>query len=250
MAVFPENGAAAIAALDSAIEIVPLVDPPYRSEGRLLLIEVPHRVAKSDLPQKRECAVQDTAIVGRGDNGVAGGAGPQGLQPISVRPQVGGGIELRKGLPNRAQRAEYDGGFTRHSGLHPQRPAEHAADAEEQFPPCALEGSGVAQADDHRRYGLAVLPGRAVAQRRVSQPGGAVGFGVKAAGRQQAQECPIQVALHVSKESAPAGRLSDRPTGRWGQLGSSRAAPDPGRMDSSPAAGRVRCTGGACRGRA
>jgi hypothetical protein len=103
--VLPENGAAAIAALDRAIQIVPLVDPPYRSEGRLLLIEVAHRLAQSDLPQKRECAVQNPAIIGRGDDGVAGGAVPQGLEPIPVRLQLGGGIELRKSPAYRSQAA-------------------------------------------------------------------------------------------------------------------------------------------------
>ena len=53
-AVLPENGAAAIAALDGAIQVVPLVDPPYRSEGRLLLIEVAHRLAQGNLSQQRE----------------------------------------------------------------------------------------------------------------------------------------------------------------------------------------------------
>ena len=49
--VVPEDGASAVAALDGAIEVVPLVDPADRRVGRLLLVELGDRFARA-----RSCA--------------------------------------------------------------------------------------------------------------------------------------------------------------------------------------------------
>ena len=70
----------------------------------------------------------------------------------------------------------------------------------------------------------------------------------------RASSSPSRTALfsrasNLNRGWAPAGHRWDRPSGRWEQWGSSQAVPDPGRMDSSPGAGRVRCTGRACHDR-
>ena len=65
MLVVPEDRAAAVAALDRAVEIVPLVDPAGGDVGRLPLIEFGDRFAERDFAEQREGAVEDAAIVRR-----------------------------------------------------------------------------------------------------------------------------------------------------------------------------------------
>ena len=125
--VVPEDGAAAVAALDGAIQIVPLVDPAHGGVGRLLLVELGDGFAESDLSQEGEGAVEHAAIVGCGDHGVGDAAGGRSGQPVSIQREVGGEMELRQV----GERAEEDGGFFGQAGLDAQGAAEHAAHAAE-----------------------------------------------------------------------------------------------------------------------
>ena len=60
----PEDGSAAVAALDGAIEVVPLVHPADGSVRRFLLVQVRDGIAQRDLAQQGECAVEHAALIG------------------------------------------------------------------------------------------------------------------------------------------------------------------------------------------
>src|SRR5690242_17892399 len=64
-AVRPENGAAAVAALDRAIEIVPLVGP---ADGDARSLAAAWRFAERELAEIREDAVERAAIAAAGDH--------------------------------------------------------------------------------------------------------------------------------------------------------------------------------------
>ena len=94
--VVPEDGAAAVAALDGAIQVVPLVDPAHGSVGRLLLVELGDGFAEGDFSQEGEGAVEHAAIVGGGDHGVRDAADGRGGQPVAIQREVGGEVKLRR----------------------------------------------------------------------------------------------------------------------------------------------------------
>ncbi len=67
------EGAAGVAALDGAIQVVPMVDHPYLDFGTICDVEMVNRLAGLKQAQQMECAVQRAKIAVRsdGDNGMA-----------------------------------------------------------------------------------------------------------------------------------------------------------------------------------
>src|SRR6185437_2526712 len=82
MAVLPEDRPPAIATLDRAIQVVPLVDPANGRIRALLLVEIRQRLAERDLAEQREGSVEDRAIGVAGYDEIPHVAHPHGLQAI------------------------------------------------------------------------------------------------------------------------------------------------------------------------
>src|SRR4051812_50186982 len=94
---FEEDRRAAIAALDAAVKIVPLIDPADGSVGALNFVERGDAFAAGDFAEQRKHPVEDTTIVrGANDYGLRAPAADR-LQPECLslpgfrRPQVLGG---------------------------------------------------------------------------------------------------------------------------------------------------------------
>src|SRR5690242_2479539 len=119
MAVNPKNGSAAVAALDGAVEVVPVIQPPDGSVRRIVFVKVCDGPAESDFTEKSEDAIEDPAR-GSGDEDAMGVADDCASQRIAV-----GGVSVVRAKHNRIPE-----GLTR---FNAQSPAEHSADAADEF---------------------------------------------------------------------------------------------------------------------
>jgi hypothetical protein len=184
MEAFPEDGTAAVAALDGAIEIVPLVDPADRGIGGLGFIEGGDGFAEGDLSQESEGAVEHAGSVSRGDDDVAVAVPVGGLQPERVGLEIGVEAGLRKGAAHGVEGSQHDGGFGWRAGFLAQGSADHAADSTEDFLAGGGDRCGIAEGGDHGRDGLAILLEGWSGRWGVAEPGVAAGFGVEGEGSQ------------------------------------------------------------------
>src|SRR5579871_1976146 len=120
MAVFPKDRPAAIAALDGAIEVVPLIYPAHRGGGRLLVVEIVNGFSQRDSAEQGEGTIEDTAIVWSRNYEVANAGDGGRLEPIGVVAEVGWESELRQGLAEAGESADQQGRFGGHAVVDAQ----------------------------------------------------------------------------------------------------------------------------------
>jgi hypothetical protein len=190
----PENGPAAVTALDGAIEVIPLVDPADGRVGRLSVVQDEDGFAERDLAEEGEGAVEHAAVIGRGDHDVADAFDGYGLEQVAIGGELGIEGGLGQGGADAFERAEDDGALRGDARLRAERAAQHSADAADHFAAGAFDDRGVAERDDGSGHGLPVGGEAGAAQFRITQPGATAGFRVKAERR------------HESSKNAPLRR--------------------------------------------
>ena len=172
--VLEEDRGAGVAALDGAVQVVPVIEHAHGRVGELLLVERGDRLAEVDLARQRERAVEHTAFVGAGDD-QARRAGGDRLNEVRVIREIGGRAQRRRdrGLSGleRTQRAEHDRRLARRRRVHAQRAAERAAHGADDLVARRRQHDGVADRDHDRRKRVVARVGGRIGDRRVPEPG-------------------------------------------------------------------------------
>src|SRR5262249_2544093 len=104
--IFPKDRWSAVATLDRAIQVVPLVDPPDRHRRGLLIVQFIDSVAERNLAEQRKRAVENALRIASDDQSVACAFDARSLQPVRIRGQAEGKRELRGQAAEFIRRAE------------------------------------------------------------------------------------------------------------------------------------------------
>ena len=151
--VLEEDRAAAVAALDRAIQVVPLVDPAQRRRRRFGPIQRRQVVAQRDLAQKREGAVECAARAVAGDDQRR--QTPAGCVTPSQKPSV---LERRRRGPRPLARADSV------QRAHVDRAADRGARPERSEPcPCHEPANAIAPVRPRRSAATSPSPATTMA---------------------------------------------------------------------------------------
>src|SRR5262249_55760088 len=127
--IFPEDRWSAVATLDRAIQVVPLVDPPDRHCRRLLIIQFIDSVAERNLAEQCKRAVENALRIASDDQNVACTFDAGSLQPVRIRGQAEGNRELRGHAAEFIRRAEENCVIGGQSLFGAQSTSEHSENA-------------------------------------------------------------------------------------------------------------------------
>ena len=95
--ILPKDRGAAVAALDNASEVVPLIHPTDGDGRRLLLIQIDDGFTEGYFAQQREGAIEHAATISGGGDGVVKRADRNSLEPVTISNEIGVEMELGRG---------------------------------------------------------------------------------------------------------------------------------------------------------
>src|SRR5208337_1543115 len=171
-AILKEDGTACVATFNTTVQIVPLVHPAYRRIRLLHFIEASNRLVPRDLAQQCEHAIQDTAVVRRGNEETGEAIYRNGLEPEAVFSEGRREAGRRHGGLEGAERAENNRALLRKMYLGSQCPPEHASHTANQFPLRRSDYYGIAERDGIGRQRVVALTNGDGVNRGVPKPRG------------------------------------------------------------------------------
>ena len=174
--VLEKNGAASVAAFDTAVEIVPLIDPAERCRGLLEFIEGGYGFVLRNFSQESENAVENSTVGSGGDDEVRVFVLVGYSEPEAVVAQNGWWTQSGEGALHCWKYSENNGVAVWQAAHTAEGFSEHAVKAEEQLLLRRFEDGGIAEGENGIRERGELLRGGLV-QGRVAQPCRGPGLG-------------------------------------------------------------------------
>src|SRR5215470_17925910 len=194
-AIQEENRIARISAFDTAVEVVPLVDPAKWRCGTLDIVEVGYRLALSDFPQECKCPVKNAAIGLAGYENYTLFLDAAGCERKCIPTHVSLWLESWIQLADLVDSAYNNRRFGRQFRADAQRAAKHPTNAAQQFGSRRIQELGIPSDGQGCGKGCVLVGG---IQGSVPQPCSLVCFRKSAAGQKKPNGSNQTSASHRS----------------------------------------------------